>query len=167
MLVLYTLHKCPLKIVHKLNSTPLLLKLRALIRGSRTGHVTRPKGARLPYCLAALSRARDNASLSELLSPRAYALLKAPYSRPSKYYAFVRTYVTDLSQALPSSRVYLFGSPELGKPPCGQNLALYVCPYHYSTPCALPSLCFRSASSLLSVCFRSAFGNTIFQRRST
>jgi hypothetical protein len=60
MPVLYTLHKCLLKIVHKLNSTLLLLKLRALIRGSRTSHVTRPKGARLPYCLAALSRARDN-----------------------------------------------------------------------------------------------------------
>ena len=91
MLVLYTLYKYPLKIVYKLNSTPLLLKLRALIRGSRTGHVTRPKGARLPYYLTALSRARDNASLSKLLSLRVYALLKAPYSRLSKYYAFVRT----------------------------------------------------------------------------
>jgi hypothetical protein len=76
MLVLYILHKCPLKIVYKLNSTPLLLKLRALIRGSRTGHVTRPKEARLPYCLTTLSRARDNASLSKLLSLRAYTLLK-------------------------------------------------------------------------------------------
>jgi hypothetical protein len=60
MPVLYMLHKCPLRIVHKLNSVSLLSKLRALIRGSHTGHVTRPKGARLPYCLAALSRARDN-----------------------------------------------------------------------------------------------------------
>jgi hypothetical protein len=89
MLVLYILHKCPLKIVYKLNSTPLLLKLRALIRGSRTSHVTRPKGARLPYYLTTLSRARDNTSLSELLSLRVYAFLKALYSKLSKYYAFI------------------------------------------------------------------------------
>jgi hypothetical protein len=39
----------------------------ASIRGSRTGHVTRPKGARLPCYLAALSRARDRRIIGIIL----------------------------------------------------------------------------------------------------
>ena len=159
MPVLYMLHKCPLKIVHKLNSAPLLLKLRALIRGSRTGHVTRPKGARLPYCLAALSRARDNASLSELLSLRAYALLKAPYSRPSKYYAFVCIYARN--RPLSSSSILSYMPIQVSRT---RKTIMWIKPSPIRMPLPLLyTLCL--AFILLLVYFRSAFGLLSAARR--